>query len=104
MSVLALSASSAYSGCLQYSQNEASKSYSVPSIMRIVGEMNLRFNSISNSTYEEISNSFYMQKNNRYIIVEENDMVEDVQLKSFVKSSTKVRVKVNKVNKLGITV
>ncbi len=107
MSVLALATTlslSAYPGYLpQYSQNEVREFYSVSPIIRTVDERNLVFSSITNSIYEEIGNSFYSQENTN-TIMEEFDIVEDIQLKSFAKSSIKVKIKINRVEKIGITI
>ncbi len=56
------------------------------------------FNSTSNSL-----NSHAFCKNDRDIILDKNDFIEDIQLESFVKSSVKVKIKINKVEKIPIT-
>ena len=97
MSVFALettSSLSGYSGYVpQYSQSEVGGYHSVLPIRPPVGEMGSGFNSTSN----ERSFSFYES-------MDEHDLVEDVQLKSFAKSSTKVKIKVAKVERIGISV
>ncbi len=107
MSVLALATTlslSAYPGYLpQYSQNEVREYYSALPIIRTVEEVDLGFNSTTNAILDDMNHSFYKCESNPNII-DEHDFVEDIQLKSFAKSFTKVKIKVNKVEKLSITV
>lgn len=107
MTVLALPtalSSSAFPMYLpQYSQNDIS--WYAPfgfAIHNLTAEY-LGLNSTSNLTHDEAIHASY-KRQNKHVLAREHEIGEDIPLKSFAKSSTKVKIKIKKVEQLGIIV
>lgn len=98
----ALSLSSNPAVLLQYSQNESHELNSVLPVMRKVEAFDLGYNSTGQVFNLNQNNVFYqLAKKDRVSI--ETDYIEELSVKSFAKSSTRIKLKVKNVEKMRIT-
>lgn len=107
MSILLMDTTLSLSACPvvlpQYSQNELNTLSSVMPIDRRVKAIKLGYNSTFSTFDSEQSNAFYDVLES-HVEHEDNDYGEDIQLQSFAKSSFQVKIKVENIEKLNITV